>query len=90
MQQCQLKGIEGVEIEDIYIGNGVSEMIVMAMQGLLNNGDEMLVPTPDYPLWTAAVTLSGGKAVHYICDEESDGSPTSRTWNRRSPAGHGV
>jgi len=75
MQQCQLKGIEGVEIEDIYIGNGVSEMIVMAMQGLLNNGDEMLVPTPDYPLWTAAVTLSGGKAVHYICDEQSDWVP---------------
>lgn len=75
MQQCQLKGIAGVEIEDIYIGNGVSEMIVMAMQGLLNNGDEMLVPTPDYPLWTAAVTLSGGKAVHYICDEESDWVP---------------
>jgi alanine-synthesizing transaminase len=75
MQQCQLKGIQGVEIEDIYIGNGVSEMIVMAMQGLLNNGDEMLVPAPDYPLWTAAVTLSGGKAVHYVCDEESGWIP---------------
>ncbi|MEN6617437.1 MAG: pyridoxal phosphate-dependent aminotransferase [Syntrophorhabdus sp.] len=75
MQQCQLKGIEGVGIEDIYIGNGVSEMIVMAMQGLLNNGDEMLVPAPDYPLWTAAVTLAGGKAVHYICDEESGWIP---------------
>ncbi len=75
MQQCQLKGIEGVEIEDIYVGNGVSEMIMMAMQGLLNDGDEMLVPAPDYPLWTAAVHLSGGKAVHYICDESSDWNP---------------
>jgi alanine-synthesizing transaminase len=75
MQQCQVRGIEDVEIEDIYVGNGVSEMIMMAMQGLLNNGDEMLVPSPDYPLWTAAVTLSGGKAVHYLCDEESDWIP---------------
>ena len=75
MQQCQLKGIEGVEIEDVYVGNGVSEMIMMSMQGLLNNGDEMLVPAPDYPLWTAAVNLSGGKAVHYVCDEASDWNP---------------
>ncbi|HAR94568.1 MAG TPA: aminotransferase [Deltaproteobacteria bacterium] len=75
MQQCQLKGIENVEIEDIYVGNGVSEMIMMAMQALLNDGDEMLVPTPDYPLWTAAVNLSGGKPVHYICDEESEWNP---------------
>lgn len=75
MQQCQLKGIENVEIEDIYVGNGASEMIMMAMQALLNDGDEMLVPTPDYPLWTAAVNLSGGKAVHYICDEEADWNP---------------
>lgn len=75
MQQCQIKGIEGVEIEDIYVGNGVSEMIMMAMQGLLNDGDEMLVPAPDYPLWTAAVHLSGGKAVHYICDESSEWNP---------------
>jgi len=75
MQQCQLKGIEDVQIEDIYVGNGVSEMIMMAMQGLLNDGDEMLVPSPDYPLWTAAVNLSGGKAVHYICDEASEWNP---------------
>jgi alanine-synthesizing transaminase len=75
MQQCQLKGIEGVEIEDIYVGNGVSEMIMMAMQGLLNNGDEILVPAPDYPLWTAAITLSGGTPVHYICDEASNWNP---------------
>lgn len=75
MQDYQQKGILGVEIEDIYIGNGVSELIVMAMQGLLNAGDEILVPSPDYPLWTAAVTLSGGKAVHYLCDEASDWVP---------------
>jgi len=75
MQQCQIKGIADVEIEDIYVGNGVSEMIMMSMQALLNNGDEMLVPAPDYPLWTAAVNLSGGKAVHYMCDEASDWNP---------------
>jgi alanine-synthesizing transaminase len=75
MQQCQLKGIEDVEIEDVYVGNGVSEMIMMSMQALLNNGDEMLVPSPDYPLWTAAVNLSGGKAVHYVCDECSGWNP---------------
>jgi len=75
MQYCQLKDIENVQIDDIFIGNGASEMIVMAMQGLLNNGDEVLVPAPDYPLWTAAVNLSGGKAVHYICDELSDWQP---------------
>ncbi len=75
MQDYQQKGILGVEIDDIYIGNGVSELIVMTMQGLLNSGDEILVPAPDYPLWTAAVTLSGGKAVHYRCDEASDWIP---------------
>ena len=75
MQRCQLVGIEDVQIEDIYVGNGVSEMIMMAMQGLLNNGDEMLVPSPDYPLWTAAINLSGGKPVHYMKDEASDWNP---------------
>jgi alanine-synthesizing transaminase len=60
-----------MHVNDVYIGNGVSELIVMAMQGLLDDGDEMLVPMPDYPLWTAAVNLSGGKAVHYKCDEEN-------------------
>ena len=75
MQQCQLKGIEGVEIDDIYVGNGVSEMIMMAMQGLLNDGDEVLVPSPDYPLWTAAISLSGGRPVYYICDEASEWNP---------------
>jgi alanine-synthesizing transaminase len=75
MQRCQLVGIEDVQIDDIYVGNGVSEMIMMAMQGLLNDGDEMLVPSPDYPLWTAAINLSGGKAVHYVSDEASDWNP---------------
>jgi alanine-synthesizing transaminase len=75
MQRCQLVGIKDVQIEDIYVGNGVSEMIMMAMQGLLNNGDEMLVPSPDYPLWTAAINLSGGTPVHYMNDEASDWNP---------------
>ncbi len=69
------KDIRGVGLDDIYIGNGVSELIVMVMQGLLNSGDEILIPTPDYPLWTAAVNLGGGKAVHYRCDEASDWNP---------------
>ncbi|QJD57881.1 pyridoxal phosphate-dependent aminotransferase [Pseudomonas sp. gcc21] len=75
MHYTQTKNIPGVTIEDIYLGNGVSELIVMAMQGLLNNCDEVLIPAPDYPLWTAAVSLSGGKPVHYLCDEESDWYP---------------
>lgn len=75
MQYCQQTQVQGVEVEDIYIGNGVSELIVMAMQGLINDGDEILVPAPDYPLWTAAITLSGGKAVHYRCDEQADWTP---------------
>jgi alanine-synthesizing transaminase len=69
MHYTQQKAIPGVRIDDIIIGNGVSELIVMAMQALLNNGDEVLVPAPDYPLWTAAVTLAGGTPRHYICDE---------------------
>ncbi|MGZ9898390.1 pyridoxal phosphate-dependent aminotransferase [Shewanella gaetbuli] len=75
VQHYQSQGIFGVDIEDIYIGNGVSELIVMAMQGLLNPNDEMLIPSPDYPLWTAAANLAGGKAVHYRCDEEADWFP---------------
>ena len=75
MQECQRKNIDNVSIEDIYLGNGVSELIVMAMQGLLNDDDEILIPAPDYPLWTAASRLAGGKAVHYICDEQSDWYP---------------
>lgn len=75
MHECQRLNIPGVEIDDIFLGNGVSELIVMAMQALLNNGDEVLVPSPDYPLWTAAVNLAGGKVVHYRCDEQSDWFP---------------
>lgn len=75
MQYCQTKQFPNVDIDDIYIGNGVSEMISMSMQGLLDNGDEVLVPMPDYPLWTASVSLAGGNAVHYICDEAASWYP---------------
>ena len=75
MQYCQLKKIPGVTMDDIYTGNGVSELINLSMQALLNDGDEILIPAPDYPLWTATATLAGGKVVHYICDEESDWNP---------------
>jgi alanine-synthesizing transaminase len=75
MHYTQQKGLRGVQLEDIYLGNGVSELIVMAMQALLNSGDEVLIPTPDYPLWTAAVSLSGGTPVHYLCDEDSGWMP---------------
>ncbi len=75
MHYTQTKGIRGVKIDDIYIGNGVSELIVMAMQALLENDDEVLVPAPDYPLWTAAVTLAGGTARHYVCDEQAGWFP---------------
>lgn len=75
MQYCQLKKIPNVEINDIYTGNGVSELITMSMQGLLNDGDEILIPAPDYPLWTGAANLAGGKPVHYICDEQANWYP---------------
>ncbi|WP_419835839.1 pyridoxal phosphate-dependent aminotransferase [Endozoicomonas atrinae] len=75
MQYCQQKSFPPITVEDIIIGNGVSELVVMTMQALLNNGDEMLIPAPDYPLWTAAVHLSGGRAVHYRKDEQSDWCP---------------
>ncbi|GCD98775.1 aminotransferase [Embleya hyalina] len=75
VQHYQTRGIEGVDVDDVYLGNGVSELIVMALQALLNNGDEVLVPMPDYPLWTAAVSLSGGTPVHYLCDEGADWYP---------------
>lgn len=75
MQYCQLRGIPNVTMNDIYTGNGVSELINLCMQALLNNGDEILIPAPDYPLWTATATLSGGKVVHYICDEQSEWYP---------------
>jgi len=75
MHYTQQKVIPGVHLEDIWIGNGVSELIVMSMQALLNNGDEVLIPAPDYPLWTAAVSLSGGVPRHYLCDEQSGWLP---------------
>ncbi|MDD6602886.1 MAG: aminotransferase class I/II-fold pyridoxal phosphate-dependent enzyme [Eubacteriales bacterium] len=75
MQYSQLKNIPNVTIDDIYTGNGVSELINLCMQALLDAGDEILIPAPDYPLWTATATLSGGKAVHYICDEQADWYP---------------
>ncbi|MBP1041548.1 pyridoxal phosphate-dependent aminotransferase [Vagococcus sp. BWB3-3] len=74
-QYCQLRGFPNVSINDIYTGNGVSELITMSMQGLLNNGDEVLIPMPDYPLWTASVSLAGGTPVHYICDELAEWNP---------------
>ena len=75
MQYAQLKGIPNVSIEDIYTGNGVSELINLCMSALLDDGDEILIPSPDYPLWTACATLAGGKAVHYICDEQAEWYP---------------
>ena len=75
MHYSQQKNIKGVTLDDIYTGNGVSELIVLAMNALLNNGDEVLVPAPDYPLWTAAVSLSGGTPIHYLCDEENNWAP---------------
>ena len=74
-QKYQQAGMKHVDVEDIFIGNGVSELITMTMNALLNNGDEVLVPSPDYPLWTAGVNLAGGKAVHYMCDEQSGWLP---------------
>ncbi|MDX1505241.1 MAG: pyridoxal phosphate-dependent aminotransferase [Spongiibacter sp.] len=76
MQECQKVGIPGVEVNDIYLGNGCSELITMATQALLNIGDEVLIPAPDYPLWTAVVSLSGAKPVHYLCDEDNDWQPS--------------
>ena len=75
MHYTQQKGIKGVTLDDIYVGNGVSELIVMAMNALLDAGDEVLVPAPDYPLWTAAISLSGGTPKHYLCDEEKGWLP---------------
>lgn len=75
MKYAQFKGIPNVDMKDIYTGNGASELIQLSLHALLNDGDEVLIPAPDYPLWTACVNLAGGKAVHYICDEESDWFP---------------
>ena len=75
MQYMQTKNVPNLAMDDIYIGNGVSELINLSMSALLDTGDEVLVPSPDYPLWTACVTLAGGKAVHYLCDEQSEWNP---------------
>lgn len=75
MQYAQLKHIPNVTVNDIYTGNGASELIQLAMHALLNTGDEILIPSPDYPLWTACANLAGGKAVHYVCDEQQDWYP---------------
>lgn len=79
----QSKNIPGVHVDDVYLGNGASELIVMAMQGLLNTGDEVLVPAPDYPLWTAAVSLAGGTPVHYVCDEQANWYPDIEDMRRK-------
>ena len=75
MHETQKQGIKGVTLDDIYLGNGASELIVMATNALLDNGDELLLPAPDYPLWTAAASLSGGTPVHYVCDEDKGWTP---------------
>ena len=75
MHETQKQGIKGVTLDDIYLGNGASELIVMATNALLDNGDELLLPAPDYPLWTAAASLSGGTPVHYVCDEDTGWTP---------------
>ena len=75
MQYCQQIQITNVDVDDIYIGNGVSELVAMSMQALINDGDEVLIPSPDFPLWSAAVNLCGGKAIHYLCDEANDWQP---------------
>jgi alanine-synthesizing transaminase len=75
VQAYQTRGLTGLDIEDVYIGNGVSELISMVLNALLNNGDEVLIPAPDYPLWTGATALAGGTPVHYICDEQADWAP---------------
>src|ERR1700761_6818489 len=75
MHYTQTQGIQGVTLEDVYLGNGASDLIAMAVNALLNDGDELLVPAPDYPLWTAVTSLSGGKPVHYLCDEANGWVP---------------
>jgi alanine-synthesizing transaminase len=75
VQYHQAKGVDGIDVDDVWLGNGVSELITMTLQALLNDGDEVLIPAPDYPLWTAITTLCGGKAVHYLCDESADWLP---------------
>ena len=74
-QYYQTRGIQNIHVDDIYLGNGVSELITMSLMALLDDGDEVLIPTPDYPLWTASVALAGGQPVHYLCDEDSGWQP---------------
>ena len=83
MQYTQIRKIPNVQMEDIYTGNGVSELINLSMSALLDDGDEILIPAPDYPLWTACATLAGGKAVHYMCDEESEWVPDLEDMERK-------
>ena len=91
MHYSQQQGVAGVTLEDVYLGNGASELIVMATQALLNDGDELLVPSPDYPLWTAAVSLAGGKPVHYVCDEEQGWLPDLDDMRRKvTPRTRGI
>ncbi|WP_168582044.1 pyridoxal phosphate-dependent aminotransferase [Gephyromycinifex aptenodytis] len=75
VQHYEERGISGLDVEDVYLGNGVSELITMTLQALLDDGDEVLIPAPDYPLWTATVSLAGGRPVHYLCDEQQDWAP---------------
>ncbi|MGD9660330.1 MAG: pyridoxal phosphate-dependent aminotransferase [Porticoccaceae bacterium] len=91
MQRTQVQGIANVEIDDVFLGNGASELIVFAMQALLEDGDEILIPAPDYPLWTAAVTLAGGTPVHYRCDEQNGWQPDIEDIGRKvSPRTRGI
>ncbi|MCC8141475.1 MAG: aminotransferase class I/II-fold pyridoxal phosphate-dependent enzyme [Lachnospiraceae bacterium] len=83
MQYAQIKRIPNVQIQDVYTGNGASELINLSMQALLNDGDEILIPSPDYPLWTATATLAGGKPVHYICDEQAEWCPDLKDIERK-------
>ena len=90
MQYCQQIHINNVDVDDIYIGNGVSELVAMSMQALINDGDEVLIPSPDFPLWSAAVNLCGGKPIHYLCDEKTIGNPIWPTFAARSPHTKGM
>ncbi|MRD45947.1 aminotransferase class I/II-fold pyridoxal phosphate-dependent enzyme [Caenimonas koreensis DSM 17982] len=91
MHETQKQGIKGVTLDDIYLGNGASELIAMATNALLDNGDELLLPAPDYPLWTAATSLSGGKPVHYLCDEANGWMPDLDDIRRKiTPATKGI
>lgn len=87
VQRLEDDGVPGIDVEDVYLGNGVSELIVMTLQALLNDGDEVLIPAPDYPLWTASVSLCGGTPVHYLCDEDDGWQPSLDDIESRSATG---